>query len=124
MRYNNSTLLYDLSLLYKSILSRNTQEGKIVTRAQICKEISLCSAPRFYITLDYARRVINNFTRGINTVRGTRNKKHLELYRRYLALPPEKRSINDIKEIIDSPAPSFYLSPHRINHLLYKSLKL
>lgn len=118
-----SQLLKDLDDLYKKIVQNNNAEGRIMSRAEICKIIADSPAPRLYISPERARRLTFNFDKyraPDNSHKHGKAAMHAEFYRRYLELPKELRSITNIERIIEQPAPSFYLSPHRIYKLLYK----
>lgn len=124
MRLDPLPLLRDLYGAYQQILKDNNKAGITMTRIEVCRKLSTLPAPCLYISVDFARRIIRSMEKGKQRAHSPwRFRQHHELYRRYLSLPPEKRNTAGIKEILSRPAPSFYLSPHRINHLLYKSLK-
>lgn len=118
-----SQLLQDLDNLYKKIVIQNTAEGRIMSRHEVCEIIANSHAPRLYISPERARKLTFNFDK-YRAPEGSHKRgkaaMHAEFYRRYLALPKELRSITNIERIIEQPAPSFYLSPHRIYKLLYK----
>lgn len=121
----DTILLKDLRDYYDRIVSETRREGRILTRMEICHIIAQSPAPRIYVTPDYATRIVKSISQKKAFAQGSyRKKKHEELYRRYMSLPPEKRNKNGIRTIIEEPANSFFLSPYRINILLYKSLRL
>lgn len=118
-----SQLLKDLDDLYKKIVQNNNAEGRIMSRYEICKIIADSPAPRLYISPERARKLTFNYEKyraPDNSHKHGKAAMHAEFYRRYLELPKELRSITNIERIIEQPAPSFYLSPHRIYKLLYK----
>lgn len=119
MLFNNRLLIQDLNTLYLRIVRDNTRKGILMTRRQICDIISRSPAPRLYITPEYAQRVLRTFPKYSARHYGSGGK-HLELYNRYAALPPEERTLSNLNKIIDQPASSFYLSSQYIYRLLYK----
>lgn len=121
--YVFSQLLDDLDSLYKKIVVQNSSEGRIMSRREICEIIANSPAPRLYLTPERARKLTFNFDKYRAPASSHKRGKaamHAEFYRRYLELPKEMRSMTNIERIIGEPAPSFYLSAHRINKLLYK----
>ena len=119
MSTNRHLLLQDLDALYTSIVSYNAKHGIIMSRMQICEQIATMPAPRLYISLNRARILTFNFER----YRAKKHKvtgRHLEFYRRWLALPPSQRTTQSIPALLDQPAPSFYLSPKYIYRTLYR----
>ena len=114
-------LLTDLDKVFKSIITANHREGRIMTRREICNIIAKFPAPRLYITPEYALRVFRGHHRcgaSTNSYRATDMQQ--ELRSRILSLPENMRTIANIAKVIEKPAPSFYLSPYRIHDLLYK----
>lgn len=112
-------LLKDLDALYTSIVVSNTKNGILMSRMQICEKIANSPAPRLYISPERARFLTFNYHR----YRAKKYKaigKHAEFYRRYCALPPEQRSMQNIIKILEQPAPSFYLSAEYISRILYR----
>ena len=119
MRNVNKMLIEDLDAVFKSILIANHRQGKIMSRREVCEQISKMPAPRLYITPEYALRVARGDSRcGANKT--SWRDMHHELRRRYNSLPPNMRTLTNIAKIIAEPADSFYLNPSRISKLLYR----
>lgn len=118
-------LLSDLDSLYFRLLQENYKNGEhSYTRMELCRIISRTPAPRFYCSVEYALRIIHDLKRGVNRAKGFyRRKQHRDLFCRFMTLPREEQTRVSLERILNSPAPSFYLSPYRINTLLYKRLK-
>lgn len=118
-----SQLINDLDALYTRIIRQNAAENRIMSRKEICEIISKSSAPRLYVTAERARRLTFNFNKYCaKQGRCYRTAAmNAEVYRRVLELPKGMRTIQNIESVINQPAPSFYLSPSRINQLLYKA---
>lgn len=124
MEYRTTPLLRDLLRVYNDIVRDNFQKNIFLTRSEICLRISTLPAPQLYITPLFARRIINAMDNGRPLAHSPwRARQHHELYKRWLSLPEDERTPQAIEKIILQPAPSFYLSPSRINYLLYKAIK-
>lgn len=126
MKFDTSQLMHDLSACYHTILRTNRHNGIDMTRREICLLISCQPAPRFYVTLEYARRIINAEANGGSRTRAThtrRHAQHQEIYKRYKSLPPEEQNNTGLAKILNQPAPSFYFSAKQISNILYNSLR-
>ena len=109
------SLIEDLTVCYYSILRHSPN----LTRMEVCRLIAKSSAPRFYVSPSYARRIIRDITIGKPRATCSRAaEEHRELYHRWQLL--DDKSPESLQQLLNSPAPSFYLSAHRINKLLYK----
>lgn len=107
-------LVNDLYTSYYHILKENPK----LTRSQICEILSNYPAPRFYTTLTYAWRIVRDMSAG--RPRASRYRcadMHRDIYNRWVA--QSEHTEESLRQIIESPAPSFYLSKHRIKKLLY-----
>lgn len=126
MKYNPSQLMHDLNTCYLSILRDNRSNGIELTRREICELISQCPAPRFYVTVEYARRIINCAIEGRRRTRvlhSRRNAQHQEIFERYKNLPIDEQNNTGLAKLLNEPAPSFYFSAKQISNLLYKALR-
>lgn len=115
----STQLLRDLNEAYFTIVRDNQKKGIIMSRRQICELIARSPAPRLYITPDRARRLMFNYTK-YRARKYQASGKHEEFYRRYQQLPKEQRNSLNIQNLIDQPAPSFYLTAAYIDRFLYK----
>lgn len=107
--------IQDLSALFWDLKRTNGN----LDRLTICQQLESMPAPRFYISLSYAQRIIQDLNLGKPRATCYRMcQEHSELYRRWQA--SEEKTPEALQAILESPAPSFYLSAHRINRLLYK----
>ena len=111
-------LLKDLDALYTAIVVENAKTGIVMSRMQVCEQIANSPAPRLYISPERARYLTFNFQR-YKAKKYKAIGKHAEFYRRYCALPPERRSMPNIIKILEQPTPSFYLSAGYIYRILY-----
>lgn len=124
MKQFERQLISDLYAEYKRIKDANTELGIFEQRLTICKRIASLPAPRFYISVHYLERIIKEMSMGYYRAKCNRFRKHHELYKRWLSLPDEKKNKEGLIEIINQPAPSYYVGADRINRLLYKYIKL
>lgn len=115
-----AALIGDLHSAYWNIVQENTRRGIVQTRHQVCLHLSQLPAPRFYVSLSYAKRIINSMSRGLPRVSRHRYLLHRDIYTRWLSLPESERTDSAILGILSQPAPSYYLSAVRISKLLYK----
>lgn len=117
-------LLGDLYSAYKQIVKENTRCGSIRTRLQVCSQLSQLPAPRFYVSLAYAKRIVSSMSKGTPRASRQRLRLHREIYRRWLSLPESQRTDSALSDILSQPAPSYYLGVEHISRLLYKACKL
>ena len=109
-------LVRDLTECYFRILRAHPQ----YTRMEICSLISQMPAPRYYRSLSYAQKIIRHMAAGKPRASSYHMRDmHKDLYSRWLALP--NKTDENLAQLLASPAPSFYLSKHRINKLLYRT---
>lgn len=89
---------------------------------EIARIVSISPAPRFYISYEEARRYVSRMERGkpIPLKNKLRFEQIKELHRRW-KLTGSTRYV-PLVGIIDSPAPSFYLSHHHILSIIYKKI--
>ena len=87
---------------------------------EIARIVSISPAPRFYISYEEARRYVSRMERGkpIPLKNKLRLEQIKELHRRW-KLTGGTRYVQ-MEGIIASPAPSFYVSRHRILSIMYK----
>lgn len=91
----------------------------------IARTIARMPASRFWVSEERATQVISQLARGITppaAIRPLKKRMFLEIYRRYRSLRqsrPDEPAIALIQEIINSPAPEFYLSPRSIAGIIY-----
>ena len=92
-------------------------------KKEIARIVSISPAPRFYISYEEARRSVSMMERGkpIPLKNKLRLEQIKELHRRW-KLTGSTRYVQ-LVGIIDSPAPSFYLSYHRILSIIYKNIE-
>ena len=95
----------------------------------IMKMVPSQKAPRFYVGFETARRHLSNLRRELEFHNAQPNKTNLyaELYRRWKAINGgndyEKNSYACLHDIINSPAPCFYIDYETARSIIYKYLR-
>ena len=117
-------LLRDLYSAYRQIVKEDTRLGSLRTRLQVCSQLSQLPAPRFYVSLAYAKRIVSSMSKGTPRASRQRLRLHREIYQRWLSLPESQRTDSALSDILTQPAPSYYLGVEHISRLLYKACKL
>ncbi|MBR4065800.1 MAG: hypothetical protein IKJ97_03510 [Bacteroidaceae bacterium] len=98
------------------------------SQSEIIEHASKSSAPRFYVTFENARRFISLLMRGKKLPITNKNKiaMYKEIFRRY------KEKVKNVEarykyiileNIIEEPAPSFYIDEETFRGILYRSLR-
>ena len=93
------------------------------------KDAAEAPAPRFWVTEARAMRVITSLLQGVDLTEGMfpeKRKMYREIYRRVLELRRERPDapLGDIVfDVVNSPAPSSYISPHRAANIIYRFKK-
>lgn len=83
-------------------------------------------APRFYVTFDNARRIISMLDRGLELPLIFESKKRMyqELYNRLKKKRGNKKQCYQLlEEIINSPAPEFYMDTETFKQIFYKTIR-
>lgn len=85
-------------------------------------------APRFYVSFENARRYISLMARGKKIPITNANKlaMYTEIYRRYcgrIAKSTEARAFTVLEDIIEEPAPSFYLDMWTFQGIVYRAFR-
>lgn len=95
---------------------------------EIIEQATRSSAPRFYVSFENARRFISLLIRGKELPIANKNKiaMYKEIYRRYKA---RVKNVNArykyvvLENIIEEPAPSFYIDEETFRGIVYKTLR-
>lgn len=115
-------LMNDLDAAFKSIITANTREGRIMHRPEICEIISKLPAPRIYVTPEYALRVVRGYPRCGARKASLKMKQQDEIRRRYNSLPSDMRTLANLAKLLAQPAECFYITPLQISNILYELL--
>lgn len=98
-----------------------------ISTEEVIQEVMKKEAPRFFITYDNARRIISLMHRGKPIHVSNENKlcMYQEIYRRFLQCKQEMKvpGYCVLKNIIEQPAPSYYVAIDTMRGIIYKSLK-
>lgn len=83
-------------------------------------------APRFYVTFELARKYVSMLDRGLELP--ITNKRKLAMYQELLCRLKERRGnqkkcYNLLGEIIESPAPCFYMDAETFRIAFYKTIR-
>lgn len=101
--------------------------AKVIDLDKIFRKVASMPASRFYVSEFRATRVIRTHQlTGEWPVKGKRLAMFKEIERRLVRLMNDDRSISfddAMTEVINSPAPEFYLTPRSCRTYIYKSLK-
>ena len=98
------------------------------SQGEIIKHAASKNAPRFYITCENARRFTSLLLRKKKLPHINRNKLEMykEIYRRYLKWVKENGADHKymiLEQIIQEPAPSFYLDEQTFRGIVYRTLR-
>lgn len=83
-------------------------------------------AQRFYVSEDRAAVVVSQILRGrrvLDTMRQPKREMFEEILRRYIILHdkmPDVRPFEIVSEIVNAPAPKFYMAPRTAIEIIYK----
>lgn len=102
------------------------KENPRITQAEVLQKAVKEKAPRFFITFENARRLISRMVRKQSLPRINKNKLEMykEIYHRYMKQCKGKTgSYRILENIIEEPAPSFYLNACSFRRIIYGSNK-
>lgn len=110
-----------VNALYKA-MSENPDK-KILELFDIARKFP---APCFYVTFGNARRLVSMLDRGLELPMVNENKKAMykELHRRLnKARGDKKKCYQLLNDIINSPAPEFYMDAETFKQIFYKTIR-
>jgi hypothetical protein len=93
---------------------------------EVGEKIVNSPSPRFWVSDERATAVVSAIMRGLpvlDTMRPTKREMFLEIYRRAMALRqlhPQRCLLEIISEVVNSPAPKFYMEPSSALERLFK----
>ena len=98
------------------------------TQEEIIRHAVKSEAPRFYVTFENARRFISLMSRKkkLPLINTNKLEMYKEIYRRYIqrAKDCSKRyKYIILEQIIEEPAPSFYLDEQSFRGIVYRTLR-
>lgn len=114
----------DILKSYERVIKSLGEKARYMSKESLVDIAFKSKAPRFYVSYEYARRIIWEKLNGIESARRKLIKEmHDELFRRYKDLNKIQGSYLILNDIIRSEAPSFYLKKGHFRNIIYKQLK-
>lgn len=98
------------------------------TQEEVIRHAVKKEAPRFYVTFENARRFVSLLARNKKLPLINRNKlaMYKEIYKRYLQRVKDcskRYKYIILEQIIEEPAPSFYLDEETFRSIVYRALR-
>lgn len=127
MKYFGSILEFtrarnaDLMRTYREKLA----EASIIIMPVIFELVAESPASRFWVSEERAAIVISTMAAGKPMPRMRRNKREMfeEIYRRFIIMKqefPDKSVYELVTNIVNQPAPKFYLTPRTVGEFIYR----
>lgn len=108
---------------------RHTAESPFVSLDDIGRKVVDSPCPRFWVSEERAAAVVSLIMRGkpvLDTMRPSKREMFLEIHRRVIALKADNPHWNLkrlVFEVVNSPAPKFYMEPSSALERLFKIRK-
>lgn len=115
--------------IFFKTMKRLSKINPLVSQREIIEEAAKSSAPRFFTSYESARRLISLMARKkrLPIINKNRMEMYKEIYRRFINMSKENMSrygrYRILDNIIDSPAPSFYMDSDTFQGILYRTLR-
>ena len=98
------------------------------TQEEIIRHAAKSEAPRFYVTFENARRFISLMSRKkkLPLINSNKLAMYKEIYRRYMQRAKDctkRYKYIVLEQIIEEPAPSFYIDEDTFRGIVYKTLR-
>ena len=98
------------------------------TQEEIIRHAANSEAPRFYVTFENARRFISLMSRKkkLPLINSNKLAMYKEIYRRYIQRVKDcskRYKYIVLEQIIEEPAPSFYLDEQSFHGIVYRTLR-
>ena len=98
------------------------------TQDEIIRHAVKGKAPRFYVTFENARRFVSLLSRKkkLPLINSNKQAMYKEIYRRYIQRVKDngkRYKYIVLEQIIEEPAPSFYLDTETFRGIVYKTLR-
>ncbi len=98
------------------------------TQDEVIKHAVKSKAPRFYVTFENARRFVSLLSRKkkLPLINSNKLAMYKEIYRRYMQRVKDcsaRYKYIILEQIIEEPAPSFYLDENTFRGIVYKTLR-
>lgn len=114
---------------YFNSMRELVSKDPFVSQREIAEHAVKSIAPRFFTTYENARRIISLMIRRkkIPIINKNRIEMYKEIYKRFIKRSKENLysygSYKLLEDIINSPAPSFYMNINTFQGILYKTLR-
>lgn len=115
---------------YQKKLKQHIIAGHSITHMPLknfIHEVINSGAPRYYISIEYARRIILCMKKGENIRLGkSRKKLYEDFYQEYLKQQQKLKGYYQyaiIQQTINTPAPSFYLQTRQAMNIIWNTQK-
>lgn len=108
---------------------RTCREKGIINIAEVSAITANSPCSRFWVSEERAAVVVADMLRGrpvLESMRPLKREMFQEIYNRFFAIYSEQpqRSVSDIVfEVVNSPAPKFYIEPRSVMEYIYKIKK-
>lgn len=114
----------DLMNVYHEYISGCNQ----IRLDKVWEYIAQCPARRFYVSEERAATVVSQIMQGqsIANMRKGKQEMFMEIHRKVVELMstnPKLSVLNACVEVVNSPAPKFYMTPRSIRVIIYKAKK-
>ncbi len=115
----------DIFEAYEKALKHFGEMAKYISKDVIIEHAMTYKAPRFYISYEIARRSISDMTKGRSPrAHGPQKEKmYKDIFARFIESSKQEGSFAILKQIIEEPADSFYISKKRFSRIVYQELR-
>ncbi len=118
----------DVTRAFFETMKKVRKDNPLATQNDVIEQAVKSEAPRFYVTFENARRYVSLMARKkqIPIVNKNKLEMYKEIYRRYLKRIRESSEhyrFVILENIIEEPAPSFYLDEETFKGIVYRTLR-
>ena len=116
----------DIFAAYEKAISFFGENARYITKTAIIEKAMTFPAPRFYTTYEMARRHVSMLNRGARILRTNKNKVAMfkAIFERFKELKKdERKDYSILEQIINEPAPSFFVDKAQFKKIIYRQLK-
>ena len=109
----------DVVEAFNTIIAKND-----VSIAKAFELLHKSGAPRFYITPEYARKIVSLVHRGYDVGETKAHKAmYAEIYRRWVCRGGPKVGYRVVDDIVQEPAPEWYRSKESLKGFVYRTIR-
>lgn len=107
---------------------RHLHDAHYILMPDIFARVAASPARRFWVSEERATVIVNTIIAGrpLPAMRDNKLEMFREIYRRFLALRdlyPQKSVYSLVSEVVNQPAPRFYLTPRSVGEIIYRIKK-